>query len=78
MMRKTLVRTAAPSVVLLGLLLGGAVTARAGDDRPLKDDQCLSQCDADSDKCMASAGKDKDKQASCDKTYDQCLAKCGN
>jgi len=45
--------------------------------RTLADDKCVAQCDADSDKCMLTAGKDSSKQRDCDNTYTACLAKCG-
>jgi len=45
--------------------------------RSLADDKCVAQCDADSDKCMQSAGKDSAKQRECDNAYTACLGKCG-
>jgi len=64
----------------VGLAVGIAATlvlavARA-EDQPRRDDACTSQCDDQSDKCMAAAGRDKDKQKTCDSEYEDCLKKC--
>lgn len=75
-MNRTTAGRMAARAVLFGLLLGGVSAVWAADERPLKDESCTAQCDDASDKCMAAAGKDKDKRASCDKDYDACLAKC--
>ncbi len=77
MTRKFSVGVAMAQAVVLGMLLTAALAARGGE-KVLADDKCLSQCDADSDKCMLAAGKDKEKQAACDKIYDKCLASCNN
>lgn len=77
-MRKTTAWVTAVNAVVFGVLVAGALPARAADERPLKDDQCTAQCDEQSDKCTAQAGKDKAKRDSCDKDYDSCLAKCSS
>jgi hypothetical protein len=60
------------------LALGCWSTAVLADEaRPRADDKCVSQCDAQSDKCMLEAGKDSSKQKQCDSAYDECLRKCG-
>jgi len=74
-MRKTTAWVTAINAVVLGVLLAASLPARA-DDRPLGDDQCSAQCDEESDKCNVTAGKDKDKRASCDRDYETCLQKC--
>jgi hypothetical protein len=59
-----------------GLLALMTSTAFAGEDQPRKDDACTNQCDAESDKCMRVASRDKDKQKSCETAYEDCLSKC--
>ena len=80
-MQKTQLWRALAGAAALGTLLT-AGAAQADDqkvlDRLLNDDQCVSQCDAAADKCMLDSNKDKQKQASCDSDYDQCLKKCGS
>jgi hypothetical protein len=46
--------------------------------RAASDDKCVAQCDEESDRCNAQAGKDASKARQCDSTYDECLRKCGN
>ncbi len=67
--------------MVLGVLMGAmgvcaSLPAAAAEGRPLKDDQCIAQCDDKADKCQMSAGKDKLKRSACDEEYDACLTKC--
>jgi hypothetical protein len=59
-----------------GLLVLMTTAAFAGEDQPRKDDACTNQCDTESDKCMRIASRDKEKQKSCDASYEDCLSKC--
>ena len=63
--------------LILCLSTLAATAAWAEDAKPKRDDACTSQCDEQSDKCMVSAGRDKDKQKTCDSQYEDCLKKCG-
>jgi hypothetical protein len=51
-------------------------SARAADARPSADEECVMQCDKQSDECMARAGDDEDKAKACDDQYAECLKKC--
>jgi hypothetical protein len=62
--------------LILCLSTLAATAAWAEDAKPRRDENCTSQCDSDSDKCMAAAGRDKDKQKTCDSQYEDCLMKC--
>jgi len=46
--------------------------------RAASDDKFVAQCDEESDRCNAQAGKDQSKARQCDSAYDECLRKCGN
>lgn len=50
-----------------------AITAEA---RPDADEECVMQCDEESDRCMSEAGNDEDKAKACDDRYSKCLEKC--
>lgn len=77
MMRNIRGRTGA-WVLTCAMALGCLSTAVLADEaRPRADDKCVSQCDAQSDKCMLEAGKESSKQKQCDSAYDECLRKCG-
>jgi hypothetical protein len=66
------------SLALL-LLLGGMASppaAFAAEASPNADEDCVMQCDVESDKCMAEAGGDENKAKACDDAYTECLKKC--
>jgi hypothetical protein len=64
--------------VLMFCLSTLAATATWADEaKPRRDEACTAQCDDQSDKCMNAAGRDKDKQKTCDSQYEDCLKKCG-
>jgi len=50
--------------------------ATTSEARPMADEQCLAQCDARTDRCMAEAGADENKQQACDDAYTECLKQC--
>lgn len=50
--------------------------ARTNADRPLADEQCIEQCDTESDKCMQDAGGDSGRIQVCDDKYSECLESC--
>lgn len=50
--------------------------AQAADARPRADEDCVMQCDRESDECMARAGQDEEKAKACDDRYTECLKKC--
>ena len=61
------------------LLVFGVASApelRAAEARPTADEDCVMQCDEQSDKCMSEAGGDEDKAKACDDRYSECLKKC--
>lgn len=65
------------AIALAGAALVTWTAAAAADGaRPQADDKCVSQCDAQADKCMLDAGKESQKQRACDSAYDDCLRKC--
>lgn len=73
-------RTAA-WIGLVGLAWLAASTAvrapaQAADARPRADEDCVMQCDRESDECMARAGQDEEKAKACDDRYTECLKKC--
>lgn len=43
---------------------------------PAADEQCVAQCDTRTDRCMAEAGGDENKQQACDDAYTECLKLC--
>jgi len=67
-------------VFLSGLLLivsaASAPGSLAAEARPTADEDCVRQCDEQSDKCMTEAGGDEDKAKACDDQYAECLQKC--
>lgn len=73
-------RTAALMGLVLAAALAGAVGARgpalAAEARPSADEDCVMQCDRESDECMARAGDDEQKAKACDDRYAECLKKC--
>jgi len=64
-------------ILCLNTLAASAAWAEDATAKPRRDESCTSQCDSESDKCMATAGRDKDKQKTCDTQYEDCLKKCG-
>lgn len=60
--------------------LAGSATVRApahaSEARPRADEDCVMQCDRESDACMARAGDDEEKAKACDDRYTECLKKC--
>ena len=68
----------------LGLMLAVSVTTVVltapsvlGEGaRPNADEDCVLQCDKESDKCMAEAGSDEAKAKACDDRYSECLSRC--
>ena len=62
--------------LLLCLSVAGAPLALAEEARPNADEECVMQCDEQSDKCMSDAGGDENKAKACDDKYSECLSKC--
>lgn len=64
--------------VLLWTAAGGSPgpVAGAAEARPNADEECVMQCDEESDKCMRQAGTDEEKAKACDDQYAECLKKC--
>lgn len=60
---------------LLATAVACVAPALAGDARPSADEQCVAQCDVESDRCMASADTEA-KAKVCDDQYTECLKKC--
>ncbi|MEX1993536.1 MAG: hypothetical protein WD929_02650 [Steroidobacteraceae bacterium] len=67
--------------LVLGLMLVGAFAS--ADDirpeskaRPLQSEQCIEQCDMQSDECMQDAAGDPGKSQVCDDKYSECLQAC--
>ena len=50
--------------------------AQGEEARPNADEDCVMQCDKESDKCMDDAGTDENKAKACDDRYTECLSKC--
>ena len=76
-LRKSVSVRAAWAAALAGAALATWTALAVADGaRPQADDKCVAQCDEQSDKCMLDAGKDSQKQRSCDSAYDDCLRKC--
>jgi len=48
----------------------------AAEARPSADEECVMQCDEESDKCMGQADQDEEKAKACDDKYTECLKKC--
>lgn len=61
-------------VAVLAMALPGA--SAASEAQPTADEQCVAQCDTRSDRCMAAAGGDENKQQACDDAYTECLKQC--
>jgi len=60
----------------VALVAAVAAGPAAGGPKTLADDQCVTQCDEQSDRCSQAAGTDTAKQKKCDDTYTECLDKC--
>jgi hypothetical protein len=74
----TVRKLSVPAGLVAAAMLGlWGTAALAADEKPQADDQCVAQCDEQSDKCMAEAGGDSSKEKACDAQYDECLRKCG-
>lgn len=73
-------RTAALTGLVALAWLAGSVDVRspaqAAEARPRADEDCVMQCDRESDECMARAGDDEEKAKACDDRYAECLKKC--
>jgi len=71
-------------VLLIGMVtsllwlagLAAAPGLLAAEARPSADEECVMQCDEESDKCMRQAGQDEEKAKACDDKYAECLKKC--
>lgn len=63
-------------ILAASLLLLAGTAAIAAEARPHADEECVMQCDAQSDKCMKQAGDDDKKAQACDDQYAECLKKC--
>ncbi len=50
--------------------------AKGEEARPNADEDCVMQCDKESDKCMDEAGADENKAKACDDRYTECLSRC--
>jgi len=64
------------SVVCLAMIVAVAPRVLGGEARPNADEDCVLQCDKESDKCMEEAGSDENKAKACDDRYSECLSKC--
>jgi hypothetical protein len=64
------------AVVWLAGQAGARGPAHAAEVRPQADEDCVMQCDRESDECMARAGDDEEKAKACDDRYTECLKKC--
>lgn len=64
------------SVILLVAGLLAVPAGIAAEARPYADEECVMQCDDQSDKCMSEAGSDEEKAKACDDKYTECLKKC--
>ena len=73
---RTRIWIALAAVLALAAGVEAAAPARAGDARPNADEECVMQCDKQSDECMARAGDDEEKAKACDDRYAECLKKC--
>ena len=73
-MNRSRVWTLAVLAAALGTSLPMALTA--SEARPTADEQCVAQCDTRTDRCMAEAGGDENKQQACDDAYTECLKQC--
>lgn len=62
--------------VSLATVAMAAPGAQAEEARPNTDEDCVMQCDKESDKCMDEAGSDENKAKACDDRYTECLSKC--
>ena len=47
----------------------------AAEARPNADEECVMECDKQSDKCMEKSGSDEEKAKACDDRYAECLKK---
>ena len=64
------------ALMFLAAAARGTGPAQAADARPGADEECVMQCDKESDECMARAGSDEEKAKACDDRYAECLKKC--
>jgi hypothetical protein len=62
--------------VSLAAIVATSPDVRGEEARPNADEDCVLQCDKESDKCMAEAGSDETKAKACDDRYAECLNKC--
>jgi hypothetical protein len=62
--------------VSLAVVIVTAPKVLGEEARPNADEDCVLQCDKESDKCMAEAGSDESKAKACDDRYSECLSKC--
>lgn len=67
--------------LMLAALVAALVVAlprvsATSEAQPTADEQCVAQCDTRSDRCMAEAGADENKQQACDDAYTECLQQC--
>ncbi|MDP9199717.1 MAG: hypothetical protein M3O07_10980 [Pseudomonadota bacterium] len=64
-----------PALAVAGIALADDIRPEA-DARPLASEQCIEQCDVESDRCMADSQGDPDKLQNCDEKYSACLQAC--
>jgi hypothetical protein len=64
-----------PALAMAGIAFADDIRPNA-DARPLADEKCIEQCDAESDRCMANSDGDPDKLQACDEKYSACLQAC--
>jgi len=60
----------------LAVVVVAAPKVLGEEARPNADEDCVLQCDKESDKCMEEAGSDETKAKACDDRYSECLSKC--
>jgi hypothetical protein len=63
-------------VAAITLAMAFVPTIQAADARPNSDEECVMECDKQSDQCMEKAGNDEEKAKACDDRYSECLKKC--
>ena len=64
------------AAVSLAMVALAAPRAQGEEARPNADEDCVLQCDKESDRCMDEAGTDENKAKACDDRYTECLSRC--
>lgn len=64
------------AAVSLATFAMAAPSTQGEEARPNADEDCVMQCDKESDKCMDEADTDENKAKACDDRYTECLSRC--